>query len=83
MQIITLENQRQWGSNTITAHMPDGKLRFHDNAYHEVNQIVTEYLNMGFSAPQNEIGKFIANVTRIIDTNRTPIVKNSLTLIKK
>ena len=83
MEILTLENERKWGSNTITAHMPDGSSNFHDNAYREVNQIVNKYLNMGFTAPQAEIGKFIANVTKQMRADITPVLKHSLTLMRK
>lgn len=83
MEILTLENERRFGSNTITACFQDGRKVLHENAYQQVTQILGFYLNQGYTAPQNEIGNFINKVTvRLVDTTGTLLVKNSLVLMK-
>ncbi|MBO5731024.1 MAG: hypothetical protein J6R67_07500 [Treponema sp.] len=83
MEILTLENERRFGSNTITACFQDGRKVLHENAYQQVTQILGLYLNQGYSAPQEEIGKFINKVTvRLVDYDGMMRVKSSLVLMK-
>ena len=82
MEMLTLENVRKWGSNTIVAHLPGGKTVVHEGAYNNASNIINEYLQKGYTAPQNEIGAFLNKVVKTIDFSKVSFQKNMLVMMK-